>query len=287
MRVGAVFPTTEIGNDSGAIRAFAVAAEEAGYDHLVAYDHVLGANADSAAGQRARYTHHHAFHEPFVLFGFLAGVTSRIELFTGIIVLPQRQTTLVAKQAAEIDVLSKGRLRLGIAVGPNAFEYEALGADFTNRGRRIDEQIELLRRYWTEDVVSFAGEWHSIGGAGVNPRPLQQPIPIWCGGHAEPVLRRIARLCDGWYALASPGAESAAAIDDLHRYTTEAGRAIDAIGIEARIPIAGRELDAWVADANWWRQHGATHVSLHTMEAGLESPAAHIAAIRDFMEALD
>jgi probable F420-dependent oxidoreductase len=287
MRIGAVFPTTEIDNDRGAIRAFAVAAEEAGYDHLVAYDHVLGANAGSAAGQRARYTHRHAFHEPFVLFGFLAGVTSRIELFTGIIVLPQRQTTLVAKQAAEVDVLSKGRLRLGVAVGPNAFEYEALGAVFTNRGRRIDEQIELLRRYWTEDVVSFAGEWHSIGGAGVNPRPLQQPIPIWCGGHAEPVLRRVARLCDGWYVLGSPGAESAAAIDDLRRYTTEAGRSIDEIGIEARIPIAGRELDAWVADANWWRRHGATYVSLHTMEAGLESPTAHIGAIEDFKRAMD
>ena len=156
MRLGAVFPTSEIGNDPAAIRAFAVAAEELGYHHLVAYDHVLGANADGPHGRKARYTHHHAFHEPFVLFGYLAGVTSRIELFTGIIVLPQRQTTLVAKQAAEIDVLSQGRLRLGIAVGPNAFEYEALGADFTNRGQRIDEQIELLRRYWTEDVVTFA-----------------------------------------------------------------------------------------------------------------------------------
>ena len=285
MRIGAVFPTTEIGNDPARIREYAAAIEAAGCDHLVAYDHVLGANADGAAGQHARYTHHHAFHEPFVLFGFLAGVTSGIELFTGIIVLPQRQTALVAKQAAEIDVLSQGRLRLGVAVGPNAFEYEALGADFTNRGRRIDEQIELLRRYWTEDVVSFAGEWHGIRGAGINPRPLQQPIPIWCGGHAEPVLRRVARHCDGWYALGLPGAESAAAIEDLHRYTVEAGRPIDAIGIEARIPIVGRGPDDWVTDANWWRQHGATHVSLHTMDAGLESLAAHIDAIGDFKQA--
>ena len=285
MRLGAVFPTSEIGNDPAAIRAFAVAAEELGYHHLVAYDHVLGANADGPHGRKARYTHHHAFHEPFVLFGYLAGVTSRIELFTGIIVLPQRQTTLVAKQAAEIDVLSQGRLRLGIAVGPNAFEYEALGADFTNRGQRIDEQIELLRRYWTEDVVTFSGDWHSIGAVGVNPRPLQ-PIPIWCGGHAEAVLRRTARLADGWYALGAPGAESAAAIDGLRTFAAEAGRTDGAIGIEARIPIAGRGLAAWVEDATWWRKHGATHVSLHTMDAGLESPNAHIDAIRSFAETM-
>ena len=285
MRLGAVFPTSEISNDPVAIRAFAVAAEELGYHHLVAYDHVLGANADSPHGQKAHYTHHHAFHEPFVLFGYLAGVTSRIELFTGIILLPQRQTTLVAKQTAEIDVLSQGRLRLGIAVGPNAFEYEALGADFTNRDQRIDEQIELLRRYWTEDVVTFSGDWHSIGAAGVNPRPLQS-IPIWCGGHAEAVLRRTARLADGWYALGAPGAESAAAIDGLRTFAAEAGRTDGAIGIEARIPIAGRGLAAWVEDAMWWREHGATHVSLHTMDAGLESPNAHIDAIRSFAETM-
>ena len=286
MQIGAVFPTTEIGNDRGAIREFAVAVEELAYDHLVAYDHVLGANADSPAGQTARYTHAHAFHEPFVLLGFLAGVTTTIELFTGIIVLPQRQTALVAKQAAEIDVLSRGRLRLGVAVGPNAFEYAALGADFSNRGARIVEQIELLRRYWTEDVVSFAGRWHHIGGAGINPRPPQQPIPIWCGGHAAAALQRVAVLCDGWYALGSPGAETAATIDELRRLTEDAGRTGDAVGIEARIAIEGRSLDDWVADANWWRDHGATHVSLHTMDGELASPEAHIGAIRDFKEAL-
>ena len=287
MKLGAVFPTSEIGNDAAAISDFAVAVEELGYDHLVAYDHVLGANAAGPQGQKARYTHPHAFHEPFVLFGFLAGVTRTIQLFTGIIVLPQRQTALVAKQAAAIDVLSQGRLRLGVAVGPNAFEYEAMGADFSTRGLRIGEQIDLLRRLWTEDVVSFAGQWHSMGGAGINPRPIQQPIPIWCGGHAPAVLRRTAELCDGWYALGAPGPDSAAAIDELRRLSEAAGRASDAVGIEARIITTGRGLDDWVGDAAWWREHGASHVSLHTMDAGLASPDAHIRALRDFKEALD
>ena len=286
MKLGAVFPTSEIGNDARAIRDFAVAVEELGYDHLVAYDHVLGANANGSQGQKARYTHEHAFHEPFVLFGFLAGVTRSIELFTGIIVLPQRQTALVAKQAAAIDVLSQGRLRLGVAVGPNAFEYEALGADFATRGQRIGEQIELLRRLWTEDLVSFAGQWHTIRDAGINPRPVHQPIPIWCGGHAPAVIRRTAQHCDGWYALSASGPDGAAEIAELRRLSTEAGRGADAVGIEARITITGRGLDAWVADAAWWREHGATHVSLHTMDAGLESPDAHLRVLEEFKNAV-
>ena len=282
MRVGAVFPTTEIGNDPMAIRDFAVAVEELGYHHLVAYDHVLGANADSAAGRRARYTHRHPFHEPFVLFGYLAAATRDIELFTGIIVLPQRQTALVAKQAAEVDVLSGGRLRLGVAVGPNAFEYEALGENFRDRGRRIEEQIAVLRRLWCEPLVEFDGDWHRVSDAGLNPLPVQQPIPIFLGGRADAVLRRTASMADGWYALDPPGAETEAMVGRLHEYAREADRDPAAIGIEARIPIAGRPPKSWAADARWWRDAGASHVSLHTMDAGFSEVTQHLDALQRF-----
>ncbi len=287
MRIGAVFPTTEIGNDADVIRNFAAAVEEIGYHHLVAYDHVLGANADSAAGRKARYTHRHAFHEPFVLFGYLAAATRHIELFTGIIVLPQRQTALVAKQAAEVDVLSGGRLRLGVAVGPNAFEYEALGADFRDRGRRIEEQIALLRRLWCEPLVEFAGDWHRVGDAGLNPLPIQQPIPIWLGGRADPVLHRVARMAEGWYALDSPGSDAQTQVAKLHAQAREAGRDPASIGIEARIPIADRSPDRWAADARWWHNIGASHVSLHTMDAGFGNVSQHLDALQRFWTDLE
>ncbi|MSP52401.1 MAG: LLM class F420-dependent oxidoreductase [Alphaproteobacteria bacterium] len=286
MRIGVVFPTSEIGNDPAAIRDFAQAAECAGFAHLVAYDHVLGANAESEHGRRARYKHTHAFHEPFVLFGFVAAVTTRIELFTGIIVLPQRQTVLAAKQAAEIDVLSGSRLRLGIAVGPNAFEYEGLGENFGNRGQRIEEQIDLMRRLWREPLLTYRGRWHSVSDAGINPLPLKRTIPIWNGGRADAVLERTARLCDGWYCLIEPGDEARAAIRKLRVYVRAAGRDEGAVGIEARIPIAGRTPEACVEDAMWWIEAGATHLSFHTMEAGFERPMEHIAAIGSFMRAL-
>ncbi|MDE2969186.1 MAG: LLM class F420-dependent oxidoreductase, partial [Chloroflexota bacterium] len=189
MKLGVIFPQTEIGNDPGAIREFVQAAEELGYEHILAYDHVLGADPAKHPNWGGAYTMDSAFHEPFVLFGYLASVTSTIKLTTGIIILPQRQTALVAKQAAEVDVLSNGRLRLGVGLGWNRVEYEALGQDFHNRGRRVEEQIALMRRLWTEESVDFDGKWHTVDGAGINPMPVQRPIPIWMGGGAEPVLR--------------------------------------------------------------------------------------------------
>src|SRR5947207_13234197 len=205
MRIGVVFPQTEIGDDPIAIRDYAQAAEQLGYQHLLIYDHVLGASIANRPDWRGPYTSDTLFHEPFVLFGYLAGLTKRIELVTGVIVLPQRQTALVAKQAAEIDVLSGGRLRLGIGVGWNEVEYEALGQDFHTRGRRSVEQIAVLRALLTQEVVDFHGHWHHITHAGLNPQPVQRPIPIWFGVGSsqnpyppEAVLRRVARLADGW-----------------------------------------------------------------------------------------
>ena len=192
MNIGVVFPQVEIGNDPAAIRDYAQAVEAMGYTHILAFDHVLGANPPSHPGLKGPYTYKHPFHEPFVLFGFLAAVTTRVELVTGIIILPQRQTALVAKQTACVDVLSGGRLRLGVAVGWNFVEYEALGEDFKNRGQRIEEQIEILRALWTKELVTVEGRWHRVTDAGINPPPVQRPIPIWMGGESDPVVRRAA-----------------------------------------------------------------------------------------------
>src|SRR6188474_2591636 len=185
MRIGVVFPQTEIGQDPSVIRDYAQAVEALGYTHILAFDSVVGANPDRPGGWDSPYDYRHPFHEPFVLFGFCAAVTRRIELVTGVLVLPQRQTALVAKQAAAVDVLSQGRLRLGVGVGWNDVEYEALGEDFHDRGRRIEEQVSLMRALWTEPVVDFAGRWHRVPEAGINPLPVQRPIPVWFGGQAE------------------------------------------------------------------------------------------------------
>ena len=213
MRFGVVFPQTEIGADPLVIRDFAQAAEALGYHHILAYDHVIGANPASRPGWRPPYSHRDSFHEPFVLFGYLASLTKNIELVTGIIILPQRQTVLVAKQAAALDVLSGGRLRLGIGIGWNPVEYEALGENFKNRGRRCEEQVEVMRKLWTQELVSFEGKWHKITDAGLNPLPIQKPIPIWFGGTDDRALRRLARLGDGWFPQLRPDQTCQAAIE--------------------------------------------------------------------------
>lgn len=284
MRFGVIFPQTEIGADPTAVRDYAQAAESLGYDHLLAYDHVLGANPARRPGWKPPYTHKDMFHEPFVLFGYLAGLTKKIELTTGIIISPQRQTALVAKQAAAVDVLCGGRLRLGIGIGWNDVEYEALGENFKNRGRRSEEQIEVMRRLWTEELVTFQGRWHRITEAGLNPLPIQRPIPIWLGGSAAPVLRRIGRLGDGWFPLVPPDEKCRSMIEKLRGYAIEAGRDPMAIGIEGRILIGNGSPDDWVKEVTKWRELGATHVSVNTMKAGLSSPQAHIDAIRRFKE---
>ena len=286
MRFGVVFPQTEIGTDPLVIRDIAQAAEELGYDHLIAYDHVVGANPASRPGWKPPYTHKDEFHEPFVLFGYLAGSTKKICLATGVIILPQRQTVLVAKQAAAVDVLSGGRLRLGIGIGWNPVEYEALGENFKNRGRRSEEQIEVLRILWTQELVTYQGKWHKITDAGLNPLPVQRPIPIWLGGNAEPVVRRVARLGDGWFPLFEPDDKGRLLIEKMRSYAREAGRDPESIGIQSRITIANRSPKDWVREVLAWKTLGATHVAVNTMRAGLSTPSEHIDAIRRFKEAV-
>ncbi len=287
MRVGVVFPQIEIGADPAGVRDYAQAAEDLGYAHLIVYDHVLGADPDLHQGWSGFYSSKDMFHEPFVVFGYMAALTKSLELVTSVIILGQRQTALVAKQAAEVDVLSGGRLRLGVGTGWNHVEYEALGEDFHNRGRRSEEQIELLRDLWTQEVVSFKGRWHTVTHAGLNPLPTQRPIPVWLGGRAEAVVRRVAQIADGWFPQFAPGEEGRETLERMRGYAREAGRDPSAIGIEGRINITDGDPDFWVKQAKAWEDMGATHVSVNTMSAGLRSPQEHIDAIRRFKEALD
>ena len=299
MRIGVVFPQTEIGTDPAAVRDFAQAAEDLGYAHIACFDHVIGANPASRPGYEPLYTHESLFHEPFVLYGYLAGLTRAIELVTGILVLPQRQTVLVAKQAAAVDVLSGGRLRLGVGVGWNAPEYEALGESFSDRGRRIDEQIEVLRALWCNELVTFDGDWHQIRDAGIAPLPVQRPIPIWLGGMADAVVRRVGRTADGWFprfpsmnkrpgsALPSRSEPPEAIIAAMRSHATAAGRDPDAIGIEGRVFLCDRTPEQWMAEFESWRALGATHMQLYTMGGGLASVDQHIDLIRRFGEVAD
>ena len=289
MRIGVVFPQLEIGNDPVLIRDYAQTAESLGYDHLLVYDHVLGANRETHDWLQGPYRHPDAFHEPFVLFGYLAGLTEKIELVTGILILPQRQTALVAKQAAEVDVLSEGRLRLGIGIGWNSVEYEALGEDFTNRGRRSEEQIEVMRALWTNDLVSFNGRWHSITDAGINPQPVQRPIPVWFGGYDDRVLRRIGRMGDGWIIAGggnTPSPEVTSAVGRVKEYAKDAGRDPSAVGFEKVLSYGDSLLGEAPKTTSKWKAAGVTHLSLNTMKSGLSTPSDHINAIRRFKEAL-
>jgi probable F420-dependent oxidoreductase len=285
MKIGVVFPQTEIGTDPAVIRDYAQAVEAMGYTHLLAFDSVVGVNPDRPGGWDSQFTYRHAFHEPFVLFGFCAAVTRRIELVTGVIILPQRQTALVAKQAAEVDALSGGRLRLGVGVGWNTVEFEALGEDFGSRGRRIEEQVEVMRRLWTSELVTYEGRWHRVPDAGLNPLPVQRPIPIWMGGDSEVVLRRAARLADGWITLPSfrPGAAAQQTVDRLHGLIREAGRDPATFGIEARMALAQTPVETRAKDIAAWRaMRGITHFCVNTMGLGLASPAEHVKTLERF-----
>lgn len=290
MKIGAIFPQLEIGSDPAVIRDYAQAVEAMGFDHILVYDHVLGAHPDRFKDLyegkfRPPYDYRSTFHEPFVLFGYLAALTSRIELATGIIILPQRQTALVAKQAAEIDVLSGGRLRLGVGIGWNHVEFEALNENFRNRGRRVEEQITLLRRLWTEDLVDFNGKYHTIQQAGIQPLPVQRPIPIWMGGMTDPAMRRIARIADGWYPQQQAGERGQQAVDLMRQYVADAGRDPAQFGIEGRLGLLTSTAEnKWAESLQWWRDINATHVSLNTMGANLPNPQAHIDLLRRFMD---
>jgi probable F420-dependent oxidoreductase len=287
MRIGAVFPQTEIGDDPGVVREYAQTVEGMGFTHILVYDHVLGASTSNRPDWRGPYTSDTLFHEPFVLFGYLAGLTRSVELVTGVIILPQRQTALVAKQAAEVDVLSGGRMRLGVGVGWNPVEYEGLNENFNNRGARSEEQIEVLRALWSDPVVTFKGRWHTIDAAGIKPLPVQRPIPIWIGGSVEATLERVARLGDGWFPQMPPNEQAKKMIDLLRTHVEAAGRSMNEIGIEARLSISQTPEDGWKRFAEDWRNLGATHLTINTMGNGFTSVQQHLDALRRAKAALE
>jgi probable F420-dependent oxidoreductase len=285
MEIGVAFPQTEIGNNPSDIRAFAEATERMVYTHIVAIDHVIGADGTIHTDLTGPYRYTDPFHEIFVLMGYLAAVTARVELVTGVLILPQRQTALVAKQAAEIDILSEGRLRLGVGIGWNHVEYEVLGENFKVRGARMEEQIEVMRQLWTQEIVNFSGRWHTIEGAGINPLPVNRPIPIWFGGgSSDIILRRIARLGDGWFPLGLPDHANERAVSRLKTMVTEEGRDPDVMGIQAIVRV-NSGIEEAVRQALEWKDIGATHVRVNTMGANFRNVNEHINALKAFEEA--
>ena len=289
MRIGAVFPHQEIGNDPFVIRDWAQAAEALGYSHILAYDHVLGAVHENREPPLwGPYTEHDAFHEPFVLFGYFAACTRTIELATGILILPQRQTALVAKQAAEIDVLSGGRLRLGVGTGWNYVEYDSLNESFADRGKRQEEQVELLRALWAEPVVDYQGRYHRVERAGLKPLPGRR-IPIWFGGFAPVAFKRAARLGDG-FIYGSGQAQNLEAHQAVTAALAAEGRTTADFGVEALLNYQSGP-DAWRGEVEAWRALDADYVAMRAMALrgqgdGLASPEAHIEALQIYWDAV-
>lgn len=301
MKIGAVFPHQTIEPEFSAIKAYAQGVEAMGFSHILSYDHVIGANRASRPDWKGIYDIDSKFHEPIVLLSYIAGVTSTIGIATGIMILPQRQTVLVAKQAATLDLLSSGRLRLGVGTGWNEVEYEALGMDFKHRGKFFDEQIDVLRALWRQRAVSFDTPMHRISDAGIYPMPLQQPIPLWLGGgpirldggrvrevvanpNMEKVLRRIAAKADGWLPTFLPDEGAAEMIEVLHGYCRDAGRDPRTLGIEALL-LGLREKD-WAEHVRAWQRLGATHMCCQTSVDGLQGVDAHLRRLEEIRQTL-
>lgn len=283
MEFGVVFPHNEIGTDPGAIKAFAQGVEALGATHLLIYDHVLGADPNREGGWKNRpYDKSTQFHEPFTTLAFIAALTTRINLMTAVLILPQRQTALVAKQTAEVAVLSGGRLRLGVGTGWNKIEYEALNEDFTTRGRRQSEQVDLLRKLWSEDSLTYQGRWHTVTAASINPRPANT-IPIWFGGSAPALLKRCAELGDGWIPLMGPTPEAAEVIRTMRAQRAAAGMSWEGFGIQAQAQIRGGDPDRWRAHAGKWQELGCTHIAVASQNAGLATVDAHLRAMAGYL----
>jgi len=294
IKLGITLPLIDIGGEPATVRAFAEAAEAEGYDHLAAPDHVLGVNVASRPEWGDRNTSADLFHDPFVLFGFLSGCTTRIGFSTQVMILPQRQTVLVAKQAASLDVLSGGRFRFGIGIGWNEVEFIGLNEDFHNRGKRSEEQVQVMQALWAEPHVTFEGRWHHIQDAGINPLPPRRRIPIWFGGHHDATLRRTAKWGDGWMMLAYPADESAKAeFARLRRYAEQEGRDPAGIGLEVWVSTGNGDEKDWRREFNFWKSAGVTHITVnstfgrfHHRRIVGKSLADHLTALRNYRNAV-
>jgi len=292
MKLGLALPFGDIGGDAATVREFAQIAEELGYDGLTCADHVLGVNAATRQDWGRRATSANLFHDPFVLFGYLAACTRRVEFSTQVMILPQRQTVLVAKQAASLDVLSNGRFRFGIGVGWNEVEFVGLNENFKNRGKRSEEQIAVMRALWAEPHVTFKGKWHTIDDAGINPLPLRRDMPIWFGGHVDVTFQRIAKWGQGWMMLDSPPSKEAlAAFDKLRRVVEAEGRDPASVGIEVWTSVAEGDEKNWREEVAFWQKAGVTHITLHNTYTGYHhkrmperTMIAHVDAARRYID---
>ncbi|MFT7459770.1 MAG: putative F420-dependent oxidoreductase [Planctomycetota bacterium] len=292
MKIGAVFPQTEIESDPVIIRDFAQSVEGLGFDHLVAYDHVVGKNTTNVPDWNMPYSHKSSFQEPMMLFSFLAGVTSALAFMPGVIILPQRQTTLFAKQAANLDIYCSGRLRLGMGIGWNKVEYDALNEKFSNRAKRMEEQIEFLRHCWTEETFIYKKDFHNMDDGGIRPLPLQQPIPIWIGGYSEAAMKRAARIGDGWLPYALPGENAESTMALFKDMLNDEGRDPASVPVENIIFMGSalgdpvRPVAMAVEEALQWKSAGAAGVSFDTMSSNFVNMDEHIAALEQFIKAV-
>jgi probable F420-dependent oxidoreductase len=282
MQIGAVFSNVEVGVDVASMRDWAIAVQDLGYDFAVAADHVVGSDAASHPELPRVFPVETSLHEPLTLFSYFAGVAPRLGYLSSVIILPQRQTALVAKQAAELDMLSGGRLRLGVGIGWNPVEFTALGENFRNRARRFEEQIDVLRLLWTERTVSFAGRYHTLPSAGLNPVPIQRPIPIWIGAGSEVAVKRACAIADGYLPLSPLEGGWQATMDKVRAWLGEAGRDPTSFGIEGRLNAASGTPADWAAAIAMWRGFGASHLSVSTQ--GVGGVDAHVRRLREVIE---
>lgn len=289
MQIGVVIPQTEIPAEPSAIRDYVQAVQDLGFAHVVTSDHVLGANPAGHPGWSRPQIHTTVVHEPFVLFGFIAGAAPKLGVLSSVVILPQRQATLAAKQAAEVDLLTGGKLRLGVGIGWNPVEFEGLNENFKNRGRRFEEQVELMRKLWTDQSPTFTGEFHTVTSAGIAPMPVQRPIPIWVGATAEAAVKRATRIADGYLPLGPINGQGtfAETIERVHGWLREAGRDPATFGVEARLNAAAGTPDDWRKMVEEWRGLGASHLQVATAGAGLTTVDAHIARLREARAVLD
>jgi len=289
VQTGVVFPQTEFSADLGGVRAFAEAAQDLGFEYLITADHVLGADPAGHPGWDRPYRHDTVIHEPMVLFAYLAGIVPKLGFMPNVIILPQRQAVLVAKQAAELDLMTDGNFRLGVGIGWNPIEFEGLGMDFRNRARRFEEQIDLMRKLWCEPSMSYQGQYHTIDAAAICPLPKERPIPIWIGGSAEAAIKRACRIADGFIPLQPiPGTNGyPETIEKIRGWVREAGRDPSSFGIEARLTVGTGTPDDWRKTVEEWRRLGATHLGVATVGIGPLGADAHIQRLREAREVLD
>ena len=285
MEIGAVFPHNEIGTDPQAIKDYAQGVEELGVTHLLIYDHVLGADRDRPGGFEGPYDKDVAFHEPFTTFAFIAAVTKKLDMITTVMILPQRQTVLVAKQAAELAILSNNRFKLGIGVGWNAVEYTGLNENFKNRGKRQEEQVELMRLLWESEILEYKGDYHHIDKASINPRPSKS-VPIWFGGGAPQLIERCADLGDGWIPLMGPNEAARKTLAAIKEKRKSKGLDWDNFGVQAQAQYAGGDAERWNKHAEKWRNLGASHLAIATHNAEPTNVDGHLGRIKEYLNAV-